>query len=1146
MVGHQEAGRLGGSITKAVLAELLVELGRVAVNGVVPEGAFLAQVRRLGLGVAEGERLRQELARLNMPVQKTVVHADVDPSEAEKVVSSHGGDASSRLDRVRALLGRYADTEGYVTSRAVEGVVRLAGLTPHEAADLRAVATVRGNRATVPETRPGAVEGGRRTEEDGADWEDEPVPDLPTGTGTEVPADGDFATAVAAARLVLEEDRYRPRPEKRLLAAEEEVGLTVLLRGGADRVADEPDKETLSKLPPDDLRIRARDCLVLHNQGLVHKMVPRYLEQGLDYEDLFQHGVLGLMTATRKFDPVKGFKFSTYATWWVRQSITRAIADEGALIRVPVHMHEQMRKVALAERTLLGQGRPAGVVDVAVFCDMTVKKVEEVRRLSRRTDSLDRVIGDGATLGDFVEETQPLPPIDHLVLNRVLLAQVMTVVGTFSGRDHRILVRRLGLDGDEPSTLDELGGEFGVTRERIRQLEVKLRPELQDRLRNAGLVGGHGAGGDAPGKERRKTAQLSGNTEKGAAGRRQGKPARQHMQRDAGSGDRPSRLTRAGRQARPSDVVAPTGAGVGAGPADDRAKPIDARQHSADPATAPGGRHESSPPTEAVPPTSAGLGASVAIPGPEQSDAPPVRSVPAEPAARREQLTPELSGAEPQQPTVAADSSRDADASGAWRSRTTGTRSSKPTVSAVKRSPSTEAPRATAGWETARRMSAPLGAGVTWLAEYALTALGPTALAVLLGQSAAEAVKRAAKQRGMLDRPVVTALEVLQRVLDTVKERGQRPEDFFERPAEVLMGVTPRAYLARQPLVRSESRLAVRDALREFAAVSLSREDAVALPSETAEDTGSEPVAPMVRTEEKAADQQPEAAEEVAAEEVAGQPQEQAAQADDNGPGKGDGHLDEIRREHEARIERLEQEHGAQLALLRQEHERLLEAERRAADTRLASARADTDRQLDALERALLHRADTLLLRREEQLHAQAEERATRLREEQREEHQAVLRRAEQAETAAAAALRRAQQAEEVARSVAEDADSHRQRADDADQRLRRIRDEAEARIAALEARATRAETALANRKRAVQAARQHAEAVEQRAAQYMTRAHEQAGERIAQAERQAAERIAQAEQEAEARITELREQLAEAAAAATGRVPLRDRWRRS
>ncbi|MDC2953002.1 sigma-70 family RNA polymerase sigma factor [Streptomyces gilvifuscus] len=133
----------------------------------------------------------------------------------------------------------------------------------------------------------------------------------------------------------------------------------MLLRGGAERIGQEPDAEELSGLPSGDLRIRARDCLVLHNQRLVHSLIRPYLEQGLDYEDLFQVGVLGLMRAARKFDPAMGNKFSTYATWWVRQQITRAIADEGALIRIPVHMHEQTaptppatRDFALRETTL--------------------------------------------------------------------------------------------------------------------------------------------------------------------------------------------------------------------------------------------------------------------------------------------------------------------------------------------------------------------------------------------------------------------------------------------------------------------------------------------------------------------------------------------------------------------------------------------------------------------------------------------------------------------------------------------------------------------------------------------------------------------------------------------------------------------------
>ncbi|MFE5967970.1 sigma-70 family RNA polymerase sigma factor [Streptomyces sp. NPDC056463] len=195
---------------------------------------------------------------------------------------------------------------------------------------------------------------------------------------------------MAAALAVFDEDRSLRRPENRLLKAEAEVGLAVLLRGGADCVDREPEAPELSSLPSGHLRVRARDCLVVHNQRLVHSLVRSHLNQGLDYDDLFQCGALGLMRAARKFNPAMGNKFSTYATWWVRQQITRAIADEGALIRIPVHMHEQMRKVAGAERALAAQGLPAAAADVAVRCDMSVRKVEEIRKLSRRTDTWTR------------------------------------------------------------------------------------------------------------------------------------------------------------------------------------------------------------------------------------------------------------------------------------------------------------------------------------------------------------------------------------------------------------------------------------------------------------------------------------------------------------------------------------------------------------------------------------------------------------------------------------------------------------------------------------------------------------------------------------------------------------------------------------
>ncbi|MGW6480770.1 sigma-70 family RNA polymerase sigma factor [Streptomyces sp. NPDC055059] len=766
-----------------MLTELLARLRRVAVGGVVPYEVFAAQVQTLGLGDAERERLREELARLGVSVHKTVAHTDIDRPDVKKVARNRVENVPPRLAPVSALLGRYADAEGYVTSQALEGVVRLAGLNAPEAAALRGAATVRaGERSTqttVAVARvaghdgPGTVEGVRAAgqtlavenspvageplaaevlpaadelpaEVESPSTEERDMEEWPDGPGDEsllepseavVPTGAGLAAAVAAARAVMREDRFRRRPEKYLLAAEEEVGLGVLVRGGcADGTGEEPDQETLNALPPDDIRICARDCLVLHNQRLVRSMVPRYLNQGLDYDDLFQHGVLGLMRAARKFNPAKGFKFSTYATWWIRQSITRAIADEGVLIRIPVHMHEQIRKVANAERTLAAQGRSATVADVAVLCDLSLQKVEEARRLSRRTDSLDRIIGDGATLGDFVGRTRPLPSVEHEVLNALLAEEITAVVSTFTGRDHRILVRRLGIDGDEPSTLEELGREFGVTRERIRQLEVKLRPELRERLRKARLLGLRTVGPH-------EKPECTGNGNASAA----------------------ARAVLAARRAR--TVRDQSGAG------EDQKVGVAASTFAARfPATSPRGEAETVVPAENGSVAEAVREGAVAVP---------------------QQTMPTLEvTAVPDTEAVAAshDSAGDFGATA-------------------------DVP----DWDRACRL-AKAPSGQAWLAEYALAAVGHQGLIVFLGQPAADAVLRIAREREPADLPVLTALEMLRHVFDSVAQAGLGPEDFFDRPVEALCGVTPRSYLASKPLVHGNSRLAVRDALREFVA----------------------------------------------------------------------------------------------------------------------------------------------------------------------------------------------------------------------------------------------------------------------------------------------------------------------------------------
>ncbi|WP_179857000.1 RNA polymerase sigma factor RpoD/SigA [Streptomyces sp. OV198] len=990
----QSVGGAGAFGMKAALAELLVQLRSAAVDGVVPERVFAESVRVFELGDTERDRLRDELARMGLPVQGVHVHIDADSGDVEKVARIREENVFPRVEVVRALLSRYADVDGYVTARVVDGVVRLAGLNAREAAALRAGAPLREAAAGVDAPLPSE---GPESELPGPSESLEPMgepePSEPEGLET-AQAGGDLAAAVTAARAVLAEDRFRRRPEDHFLSAEAEVGLAVLVRGGASRLAREPEKRELSVLPVDDTRVLARNCLVLHNQRLVHSLLRGFLEQGLDYDDLFQHGVLGLMTAARKFDPAKGYKFSTYATWWIRQAVTRAIADEGAVIRIPVHMHEQIRKVAKAERTLIGQGKPAGPADVAVLCDLSLQKVEEARRLSRRTDSLDRVVGDGVTLGDFVGRRSPLPSVERTVLDALTAEQVMAVVDTFTGRDHRILVRRLGLDGDEPSTLDELGREVGVTRERIRQIEVKLRPMLKMRLRAAGLFG--------PGEAPREEEAGDGPPDGARAHAQAGRPAGAHVS-----------VVRAVKEPVKEEAVAGTLPEASSQVADATGDSMAATEIQAssaadlDPEAAPAITRHDSP--------------SVALAAPDS-----VHTVDAE-------ISPST-----------ATSSQGREAAVCEQGDATASY--------------------TADWGAARRVAAAPAEGVPWLAEYALAAVGQVQLTALLGQSATDVVLRAARGGESVDRPVGAALEVLRRVFDVLGESGHRPEDFFERPAEALVDITPRAYLARKPLVHSESRLAVRDALREFI-TEVGRQPGHVEETERVEDT-----------------EHTERTEEMDREETVTEAR-----------------LAEVQRVHEADVERL-----------RQEHRQRIEEERQASTARLAAVRADIESEMDAWEAALLGRMDKALLRREQFVRDQAEERIALLTAEHHEAHRTVIRRAEQAE--------------EVARAIAGDTDLYRQRAQAADERLRHYREDAEARIAALEARLRNSESRLTQQDQAVRVARQRAETAEERATQ----------------------RIAQTERDAWARISELQEQLAAERGIASGPSWLRDHRGRS
>lgn len=365
----------------------------------------------------------------------------------KKNLSTHGSEI------IEKLLNKGKKRGGVLTYGEIMDAMQSEDLTPDEIDDMYEVFTGKGIDIVDEITEP-----------DGLD--DAEIPRIDVGTPDEVDIDLSIPEGISIddpVRMYLKEIGRVP-----LLTAEEEICLAKRMEEG--------DEEAKRRLAEANLR-------------LVVSIAKRYVGRGMLFLDLIQEGNLGLIKAVEKFDYNKGYKFSTYATWWIRQAITRAIADQARTIRIPVHMVETINKLIRVSRQLLQElGREPAPEEIAKEMDISVERVREIMKIAQEPVSLETPIGEeeDSHLGDFIED-QDAPAPAEAASFMLLKEQLEDVLETLTPREEKVLRLRFGLDDGRARTLEEVGQNFGVTRERIRQIEAKALRKLRHPSRSKKL-----------------------------------------------------------------------------------------------------------------------------------------------------------------------------------------------------------------------------------------------------------------------------------------------------------------------------------------------------------------------------------------------------------------------------------------------------------------------------------------------------------------------------------------------------------------------------------------------------------------------------------------------------------------------------------